>query len=114
MKSLIKAALMSCVLAAPVFAFAQTTSAQANNGPLTRAEVRSDLVRVEQAGYRPGLNDIHYPSDIQAAEKKAAASNDALARGSVGGANSSNDTGGGVQAIAPVTPGSSHSVYFGH
>jgi hypothetical protein len=113
MKSLIKAALISCALAAPVFAVAQT-SAQANNGPLTRAEVRADLVRVEQAGYRPALNDIHYPSDIQAAEAKVAASNDALARNSVGGANASSDAGGGVQSAAPVTPGDSHSVYFGH
>jgi Domain of unknown function (DUF4148) len=112
MKLLIKAALISCALVAPVFAFAQT-SAQANNGPLTRAEVRADLVRVEQAGYRPTLNDIHYPSDIQAAEAKAVASNDALARNSVGGANASGDA-GGVQSAATVTPGDSHSVYFGH
>ncbi|MEA3119976.1 MAG: hypothetical protein QOI13_3246 [Paraburkholderia sp.] len=112
MKSLIKAALVSCALAAPIFAFAQT-SAQANNGPLTRAEVRADLVRVEQAGYRPTLNDIHYPSDIQAAEAKVASSNEALSSSSVGGANAGGETGGGVQSAAPVTPGAAHSVYFG-
>jgi hypothetical protein len=113
MKLLIKTALISCALAAPVYSFAQT-SAQANDGSLTRAEVRADLVRVEQAGYRPSLNDIHYPTDIQAAEAKVAASDDALARNSVGGANASTDTGGGVQSTALVTPRDPHSVYFGH
>ncbi len=96
MKSLIKTALISCALAAPVLAFAQT-SVQANNDPVTRAEVRADLVRLEQAGYRPKLNDIHYPADIQAAEAKVAASNNAPARNSVGGAKASSDTGGDLQ-----------------
>jgi hypothetical protein len=55
-------------LAAPALSFAQS------NGPLTRAEVRADLIRVEQAGYQPGRpNDIDYPADIQAAEAKIAA-----------------------------------------
>jgi hypothetical protein len=35
-------------IAAPGLSFAQSTQ------PLTRAEVRADLVRVEQAGYSPG------------------------------------------------------------
>jgi len=35
-------------LGAPVLGFAQS------NAPLTRAEVRADLVRVEQAGYTTG------------------------------------------------------------
>jgi hypothetical protein len=111
MKSLIKATLISCALVAPVFAVAQT-SVQTNNGPLTRAEVRADLVRLEQAGYRPSIKDIHYPSDIQAAEAKVAASNDALATNAVGGAGASSDVGGGVGAAAPET--SEHSVYSGH
>jgi hypothetical protein len=55
-------------LAAPALSFAQS------NAPLTRAEVRADLIRVEQAGYQPGrANDIDYPADIQAAEAKIAA-----------------------------------------
>ncbi|MBE0629163.1 MAG: DUF4148 domain-containing protein, partial [Burkholderia vietnamiensis] len=47
MKNLIRAVLISCALSAPVVAFAQNT-----NGPVTRAEVRADLARVERAGYR--------------------------------------------------------------
>ncbi|QQC66466.1 DUF4148 domain-containing protein [Paraburkholderia ginsengisoli] len=55
-------------LAAPALSFAQS------NDPLTRAEVRADLVRVEQAGYTVGLGDnATYPADIQAAEAKVAA-----------------------------------------
>ncbi|BFG76856.1 hypothetical protein PTKU46_48890 [Paraburkholderia terrae] len=68
-------------LAAPALSFAQS------NGPVTRAEVRADLVRVEQAGYQPGRGeDINYPSDIQAAEAKiAAADNHNLTNNAVGG-----------------------------
>jgi len=40
--------------------------------PLTRAQVKADLVRVEQAGYRPGEDRVNYPEDIQAAEARVA------------------------------------------
>jgi hypothetical protein len=67
-KVLICLALAAGTLAAPVLSFAQS------NAPVTRAEVRADLVRVEQAGYNPALgNDNNYPADIQAAEAKIAA-----------------------------------------
>jgi len=67
-KALICLALAAGALAAPVLSFAQS------NAPVTRAEVRADLVRVEQAGYNPALgNDNNYPADIQAAEAKIAA-----------------------------------------
>ncbi|KAG8154925.1 DUF4148 domain-containing protein [Burkholderia catarinensis] len=68
MKTLIRAVLISCALSAPIIAFAQTAG-----GPLTRADVRADLVRVESAGYRPVGSDPYYPDDIQAAEAKVAA-----------------------------------------
>ncbi|WP_454725200.1 MULTISPECIES: DUF4148 domain-containing protein [Cupriavidus] len=68
MKSLIQTVLVACVMAAPVVSFAQ--SAQ---GPVTRAEVRADLIRVEHAGYHPHGEDGAYPADIQAAEAKIAA-----------------------------------------
>ena len=63
-------ALAAGTLAAPVLSFAQS------NAPVTRAEVRADLVRVEQAGYNPSTgDDINYPAGIQAAEAKIAAQN---------------------------------------
>jgi len=50
-------------LAAPALSFAQS------NGPVTRAEVRAELIRLEQAGYQPGRGDnTEYPANIQAAE----------------------------------------------
>jgi hypothetical protein len=61
-------AISVAAVAAPALAFAQSTEG------LTRAQVRADLVRVEQAGYRVSLgNDPHYPEDIEAAEAKIAA-----------------------------------------
>ncbi|SOE95644.1 protein of unknown function [Burkholderia sp. D7] len=54
-------------LASPALTFAQTPS-----GQLTRAQVRADLIRVEQADYRPGGGDNDYPVEIQAAETKIA------------------------------------------
>ena len=50
------------------------TFAQSASVPLTRAQVRADLIRLEQAGYNPSANDdVTYPADIQAAEAKVAA-----------------------------------------
>src|SRR5258708_36543752 len=65
MKSLICAVFAAAVLAAPAVSFAQV-----GNAPFTRAEVKADLVQVEQAGYSPARNDPNYPADIQAAEAR--------------------------------------------
>jgi hypothetical protein len=115
MKSLIKAALISCALAAPVFVVAQT-SAQTGNEPLTRAQVRADLVRVEQAGYRPAVaNDVHYPEDIQAAEAKIAASNNenSVTSASVGGVSAQSASGDRADANGSEPP-AFKQIYFGH
>jgi hypothetical protein len=67
-KHLASLAFIAASLAAPALAFAQS------NGPVTRAQVRADLVAVEKAGYNPALaSDPYYPADIQAAEAKVAA-----------------------------------------
>jgi Domain of unknown function (DUF4148) len=67
MKSLVSAAIAAVVLAVPAISFAQQT-----NAPVTRAQVREQLVELERAGYNP--NDwIHYPENIQAAEARVAA-----------------------------------------
>jgi len=68
MKSLIKAVAIAAVLAAPVVSFAQS------NQPLTRAQVREELIQLEKAGYNPSTaNDYDYPANIQAAEARVAA-----------------------------------------
>jgi Domain of unknown function (DUF4148) len=69
MKKFALLALTLTALASSTATFAQSTSA-----PLTRAQVRADLIRLEQAGYNPAtVNDVNYPADIQAAEAKIAA-----------------------------------------
>ncbi|MCX4145009.1 MULTISPECIES: DUF4148 domain-containing protein [Paraburkholderia] len=68
MKSLIKVAAFVAVLAAPIVSFAQSSE------PVSRAQVRAELIQVEKAGYNPG-DWIHYPENIQAAEARVAAQN---------------------------------------
>lgn len=106
MKALIYAALIAGALATPIASFAQDATA-----PLTRAEVRADLVRVEQAGYRPAANDLYYPADIQAAEVRLQAQ-DVTAPGTSSGVGGVPD--GSTQAGAPRANEGGHTIYFGH
>jgi len=69
MKSLINAVALAALIAVPVASFAQS------NQPLTRAQVRAELVQLEKAGYNPTIEDPYYPADIQAAEARVAAQN---------------------------------------
>ena len=51
--------------------FAGNASAQTTEqAPVTRAQVRAQLVALEAAGYRPGGDEVNYPQDIQAAEQR--------------------------------------------
>jgi hypothetical protein len=78
MKSLIQAVVVAVALAAPVAVFAQS------NQPVTRAQVRAELIQLEKAGYNPSRGeDPSYPADIQAAEAKVAAQNAATGVGGV-------------------------------
>lgn len=114
MKSLIKAIAIAAVLAAPIASFAQS-----NQAPVTRAEVRNQLIQLEQAGYNPATtNDTEYPSDIQAAERRVQAQNPAVAQtqepvadtSGYGGAVSGSSQAGGV--LQPLS--GPKSVYFGN
>ena len=87
MKVLIYAALAAGVLAGPTISFAQETTAQettapvttapAKTGPVTRAQVRAELVRLESVGYRPGVKDLNYPDDLEAAQARLRAQDNA-------------------------------------
>ncbi|MGF6723468.1 Ni/Co efflux regulator RcnB [Paraburkholderia sp. GAS41] len=103
MKSLIQAVVVAAALAAPVAVFAQS------NQPVTRAEVRAQLVQLEQTGWRPGEGDhTSYPVQTQAAEAKVAAENGATGVGGV--ASGSSDSGApGVRAFS-----GSSTLYRGH
>ena len=82
MKMLACLTLAACSLVGPVTGFAQSPS-----GPLTRAQVRAELARLEQAGYNPSVSDENYPADLRAAEAKIAAEDaQRLAMVTVGGA----------------------------
>jgi hypothetical protein len=68
MKPLIRVAIVALAIS-PIAALAQT------NEPVTRAEVRAELVQLENAGYNPSVKDPYYPRDIQAAEARVQADN---------------------------------------
>lgn len=58
---------LAATLAIPAVSFAQT------QGGLTRAQVRAQLVEIEQAGWRPTSEGPTYPDRLQAAEARVAA-----------------------------------------
>ncbi|POR55700.1 uncharacterized protein DUF4148 [Paraburkholderia eburnea] len=83
MKSLIQAVAVAAALIVPVASFAQ-------QAPVTRAQVRAELVQLQQVGYHVGDGDqAHYPAAIQAAEAKVAARNGNSAYGGVANASES-------------------------
>lgn len=92
-KLFVALALAAATLCAPVLSFAQSSA------PLTRVEVRADLVRVEQAGYNPSRgDDVNYPADVQAAEARIAAQNDGqLTTQAVGGVAQSGTSAAGTR-----------------
>jgi hypothetical protein len=86
MKSFFEAVAIAALITAPLAAFAQSEQ------PVTRAQVRADLVQVEKAGYNP--NDwMHYPENIQAAEARIAAEKQTNASSYGAGSDGSSQTG---------------------
>ena len=65
---------LAATLAVPAVSFAQTTQ-----GGLTRAQVRAQLVEIEQAGWSPTSEGPTYPDRLQAAEARVAAKRAAAA-----------------------------------
>ena len=60
-RSLVAAATVAAAVAVPTLSFAQPDHA------LTRAEVRAELVQLQQAGYQPASDNTQYPVHLQAA-----------------------------------------------
>lgn len=110
MKSLIKAVAVALALTAPVASFAQSSQ------PVTRADVRAQLVQLERAGYNPAIaNDEAYPSDLQAAEARVAAQSP-VAQGDtsgVGGIASGSAAVGAPAYKSEAERTGPHSIYFG-
>jgi len=74
-QSLLVAALVAAPIA-PIASFAQSPSQHA----LTRADVRAELLKLEQAGYSPASDNTQYPRNIQAAQARIDAGNDTTVR----------------------------------
>jgi|ERR1700754_27227 Domain of unknown function (DUF4148) len=109
-KLTLAAMLAATLLAGPIVAHAQS------NDPVTRAEVRADLARVEQAGYEPSAGeDVHYPADIQAADAKIAAQQDSSYGGIAQGTSASGSKTHRHAAMRSscVGPVSFCNIYFG-
>lgn len=60
----IQSLLVAAAVALPALSFAQS------NQPLTRAEVRAQLVELEQAGYNPAGDQTQYPQNLERAEAR--------------------------------------------
>jgi hypothetical protein len=102
LKSLIPAVALASALAAPAVSFAQS------NGPVTRAQVRAELVQLEKAGYQVGDGDhTTYPAGIQAAEARVAAQNGA-ASGYGGVTSGSSEAGRPAMSMADSSAMYSH------
>jgi hypothetical protein len=70
---LVQSLIIAAVAAIPAVSFAQSIQ------PLTRAEVRAQLVQLEKAGYNPASDYTQYPANLQAAEARINAENSASA-----------------------------------
>jgi Domain of unknown function (DUF4148) len=117
MKTLARLVLASLAFCIPVVGFAQNTA------PVTRAQVRAELIRLEQAGYHVGDGDqTTCPVQIQAAEAKIAAQDSQqVANNAVGGTtmNSTSAVGSALHLPKPspsscVGPESYCNIFFGN
>ncbi|SAL10489.1 membrane protein [Caballeronia terrestris] len=99
-KALIPAVVLAAALAAPTFANAQ------DNGPVTRAQVKAELIQLERAGYSPASDRATYPANLQAAQRRVDAQNGVAAASygaSVEGSSASgNGSARGFGAVNPV------------
>ena len=105
MKSLVYAMVAASALSIPLASFAQSTT----NGPVTRAQVKQDLINVEQAGYNPAARSPYYPDDIQAAERRV---NEQQGYGGVAAGTSQSGAPAAVQ-MQRATPSDTEPTYFG-
>jgi hypothetical protein len=108
-KTLIPAVLIASALAVPSLA-----SAQDNNGSeVTRAQVKGDLIQMEQAGYKPGADRTTYPAPEQAAEQRVEVQKGVGAT-SYGPSMSGTSASGAPMAPVDMTHTPGHSLYSNH
>jgi hypothetical protein len=66
MRHLFQPIAIAVLMGVPVISTAES------NAPVSRDQVRAELVELERAGYHVGDDDPHYPDAIQAAEARVA------------------------------------------
>lgn len=102
-QTLMQAIVTTAVATAPILAFAQAPNA----APVTRAQVKNEIVQLEKSGYSLTGSNIDYPSTLQAAQARAdAATSTATATTTYGG-----KLGGTTDAGSPA-PTSPKSLYL--
>jgi hypothetical protein len=93
--NLIKSLIVAAVVAVPVVSFAQSSQ------PVTRAQVRAEVVQLEKAGYNRAGDDVNYPRNIQAAEARVNAQNQEAA--SAYGPSTNGSSASGSPALSVVS-----------
>jgi hypothetical protein len=103
--------LVQSLIVAAAFAIPAVSSFAQSDAPVSRAQVRAELVQLEKAGYQPGTGDqADYPVQIQAAEARVAAQNNAnTSYGGVAGGSSASGT-----SFKPTANIGAESMYSGH
>lgn len=61
---LVQSLIVAAVVAIPALSFAQTSQ------PVTRAQVRQELIDLEKAGYNPAGDQAQYPDNLEQAQAK--------------------------------------------
>ncbi|AJX36079.1 DUF4148 domain-containing protein [Burkholderia oklahomensis] len=113
MKSFVYAAVAASILAAPLVSFAQADQQQ----PLTREQVKSELVQLEQNGYKPESGETQYPTNVQAASQRMQPAQQTLTHADTSGYGvqpTGASESGGRASMSPTSPSFGHSVYFGN
>jgi len=92
---LIQSLIVAALIAAPAVSFAQS------NQPVTRAQVRAELIQLQQAGYNPASDNTQYPKNIEAALSRLQAEKGAAYGGVAAGQSSSGARRDTAQTPAP-------------
>ncbi|CAM2155333.1 DUF4148 domain-containing protein [Paraburkholderia tropica] len=98
---LVQSLVVAALVAVPALSFAQSG---VQNAPVTRAEVKAELVQLQQAGYNPASDNTQYPANLQAALARVSAANGETASASVSSASSYGGVTQGASAAGSRAP----------
>jgi hypothetical protein len=96
---LVQSLVVAALVAAPALSFAQSSQ------PITRAEVKAELVQLQQAGYSPASDYTQYPANLQGALARVSTENGVAASAFGGVAKGATAAGGRTAAHAATNAG---------